>query len=255
MSILKSIKKIIKYRGLLGPTVVLLARHQHHGLSQRASLGIIQEAVVRRLTASKDVEDPLFEKAAIGPSCLLTRYSDTTSITRHQLPLNQRPLSALSINSGHSPMKEVDAMISMLGGGQFVLRRSSRAPAPTRAHARRSQRHDTPPLSSAEGSSMSDGSQSSIHMPRVFVILSNATHPTSSTAQDRVVRLLGATGIVAVFLLPKPARRGHRSTRQSRRSWRARRHRIQAEQLPYRVPGRPQNPEGMQALLHHSVQN
>ncbi|KAJ6526584.1 hypothetical protein DFH09DRAFT_1030909 [Mycena vulgaris] len=52
---------------------------------------------------------------------------------------------------------------------------------------------DTPPLSSAEGSSMSDASQSSIDMfessidmSRVNVILSNATHPMSTTARDRV---------------------------------------------------------------------
>lgn len=45
---------------------------------------------------------------------------------------------------------------------------------------------DTPPLSAEESSSQSDGSQSSIDLSRVNMILSNATHPVASTARDRV---------------------------------------------------------------------
>jgi serine/arginine repetitive matrix protein 2 len=45
---------------------------------------------------------------------------------------------------------------------------------------------DTPPLSPEESSSQSDGSQSSIDLSRVNVILSNTTHPVTNTARDRV---------------------------------------------------------------------
>jgi serine/arginine repetitive matrix protein 2 len=44
---------------------------------------------------------------------------------------------------------------------------------------------DTPPLSSSDGSSISEGSQSSIDLSHVNVILSNATHPMSNTARAR----------------------------------------------------------------------
>lgn len=46
---------------------------------------------------------------------------------------------------------------------------------------------DTPPLSSSDGfSSMSEGSQSSIDLSHVNMILANATHPMTTTARQRV---------------------------------------------------------------------
>ncbi|PBK61490.1 hypothetical protein ARMSODRAFT_1025623 [Armillaria solidipes] len=45
---------------------------------------------------------------------------------------------------------------------------------------------DTPPLSSSEGSSMSEGSQSSIDLEEINVALTNATHPMSSNQRNRV---------------------------------------------------------------------
>ncbi|KAJ7712611.1 hypothetical protein DFH07DRAFT_1019380 [Mycena maculata] len=219
------------------------------------------------------------------------------------------PDSLFCINSVYSPMKEVDAMISMLGGGQVcrqVCRRSigffserpraslasSFAPQPQLALTLVDHNVTTPRLYRLpEGSSMSDSSQSSIDMPQVNVILSNATHPMSSTAQDRVVRVLGATGIVAVYetihelASPAPsstaskqsscptacqgvfivepagmfALRRYYGLRQeaedtvseSKRTW---------SDTPFSVYALqafqpPKNPEGMQALLHHSVQN
>ncbi|KAK0197754.1 hypothetical protein F5146DRAFT_1116785 [Armillaria mellea] len=45
---------------------------------------------------------------------------------------------------------------------------------------------DTPPLSSSDGSSMSEGSQSSIDLEEINVALTNATHPTSSNQRNRV---------------------------------------------------------------------
>jgi hypothetical protein len=44
---------------------------------------------------------------------------------------------------------------------------------------------DTPPLSVEDGSSLSDGSQSSIDLSHVNVMLSNTSHPVPTTAQDR----------------------------------------------------------------------
>ncbi|KAJ7772927.1 hypothetical protein DFH07DRAFT_913167 [Mycena maculata] len=222
------------------------------------------------------MEDSLFEKTGHRSSMSsdsVFGYDDHNPPNGHLLPPNQfRPLSVLSINSVHSPMKEDDTMISMLGGGH-VRRRSigslfeaspcvrvekrkhtafeddgpnkarivtkasiastssskfggermikatqgllvrqsleescliaagedlSLRPAPVFSRPSPNSRSrsstittsssgaDTPPLSSAEGSSMSEGSQSSIDMSQVNVILSNATHPMSSTARDRV---------------------------------------------------------------------
>ncbi|KAK0244974.1 hypothetical protein EDD85DRAFT_1348 [Armillaria nabsnona] len=45
---------------------------------------------------------------------------------------------------------------------------------------------DTPPLSSSDGSSMSEGSQSSIDLEEINVALTNATHPMSSNQRNRV---------------------------------------------------------------------
>lgn len=45
---------------------------------------------------------------------------------------------------------------------------------------------DTPPLSAEEGSSQSEGSQSSIDLSHVSIILSNSTHPQPASARDRV---------------------------------------------------------------------
>lgn len=45
---------------------------------------------------------------------------------------------------------------------------------------------DTPPLSSSDGSSMSEGSQSSIDLEEIDVALTNATHRTSSNQRNRV---------------------------------------------------------------------
>ncbi|KAJ7473614.1 hypothetical protein B0H11DRAFT_2036563 [Mycena galericulata] len=225
------------------------------------------------------MEDSLFEKTGHRSSMSsdsVFGYDDHNMPNGHLLPPNQfRPLSMLSVhNSVHSPMKEDDTMISMLGGGhvrrrsigslfeaspcvrvekrkhtmfqeddqpnkarivtkasiasttsskfggermikatQGLLVRQSleescliaagedlSALRPTPVFSRPSPNSrsrsstittsssgaDTPPLSSAEGSSMSEGSQSSIDMSQVNVMLSNATHPMSSTARDRV---------------------------------------------------------------------
>ncbi|KAJ6577467.1 hypothetical protein B0H19DRAFT_561509 [Mycena capillaripes] len=209
------------------------------------------------------MEDSLFEKTGHRSSMSsdsVFGYDDHHPPNGHLLPPHQfRPLSVLSFNnSAHSPMKEDDTMISMLGGGH-VRRRSigsvfeaspcvraekrkhvafqedemasnkfggermikarqgllvrqsleescliaagedmSLRPAPVFSRPSPNSRSrsstittsssggDTPPLSSAEGSSMSDGSQSSIDMSQINVMLSNATHPMASTARDRV---------------------------------------------------------------------
>jgi hypothetical protein len=58
------------------------------------------------------VEDSLFEKTHHCSS--MSSDSDDYSLQNGPLPLNQfRPLSVLSINSVHSPMKEDDTMISV----------------------------------------------------------------------------------------------------------------------------------------------
>ncbi|KAJ7620088.1 hypothetical protein FB45DRAFT_839417 [Roridomyces roridus] len=225
------------------------------------------------------MEDSLFEKTGHRSSMSsdsVFGYDDHNPPNGHLLPPNQfRPLSMLSINNSmHSPMKEDDTMISMLGGGhvrrrsigsvfeaspcvrvekrkhalyqdeheqpnkariittkpstsssKFGGERMIRAqqgllvrqsleenalvalgednsglhvspvfsrPSPNRSRSSTittsSSGAETPPLSSAEGSSMSDGSQSSIDidMSEVNVILSNATHPMSSVARDHV---------------------------------------------------------------------
>ncbi|KAL0062368.1 hypothetical protein AAF712_010779 [Marasmius tenuissimus] len=64
-------------------------------------------------------EDSLFEKTGNRTSVSsesVFGYDDSTS---NQLlpPMNYRPLSSMSFQSIHSPMKEDDTMISMLGGG------------------------------------------------------------------------------------------------------------------------------------------
>ncbi|KAJ7459292.1 hypothetical protein FB451DRAFT_1046300 [Mycena latifolia] len=246
------------------------------GLRNRSSFDSIMDEERR-----SSMEDSLFEKTGHRSSMSsdsVFGYDDQHAPNGHLLPPGQfRPLSVLSIhNSVHSPMKEDDTMISMLGGGhvrrrsigsvfeaspcvrvekrkhiafqeddgphkarivtkasiastssskfggermikatQGLLVRQSledscliaagedlsalrAAPVFSRPSPNSRSRSstittsssgaDTPPLSSAEGSSMSDGSQSSIDidMSQVNVILSNATHPMSTTARDRV---------------------------------------------------------------------
>ncbi|KAF8959872.1 hypothetical protein BDZ97DRAFT_1666634 [Flammula alnicola] len=202
-------------------------------------------------------------------------------------PVQFRRLSIRSSNSVHSPMKEDDTMISMLGGGGHVRRRSIEAsPCPhveKRKHsaiqgiqmykgqdqydspnkarivekpsiastssfqfggermikaqhgllerqsledscliadgeelsayravpvfsrpgpAARSRSStctsssgtDTPPLSASDGSSMSEGSQSSIDLSQINVALSNATHPMSTFSMNRVRARARGTG-------------------------------------------------------------
>ncbi|KAF9527941.1 hypothetical protein CPB83DRAFT_855475 [Crepidotus variabilis] len=53
---------------------------------------------------------------------------------------------------------------------------------------------DTPPLSASDGSSTSDGSQSSIDLSQLNVALSNATHPLSSTGRHRTRARARGTG-------------------------------------------------------------
>ncbi|KAJ7436308.1 hypothetical protein B0H11DRAFT_2364947 [Mycena galericulata] len=232
-----------------------------------------------RRARRSSMEDSLFEKTGHRSSMSsdsVFGYDGHNMPNVHLLPPNQfRPLSMLSVhNSVHSPMKEDDTMISMLGGGHVrrrsigslfeaspcvrvkkrkhpmfqeddqpnkarILTKASIASTtsskfggermikatqgllvrqsleescliaagedlsalrPTPVFSRPSPNSrsrsstittsssgaDTPPLSSAEGSSMSEGSQSSIDMSQVNVMLSNATHPMSSTARDRV---------------------------------------------------------------------
>ena len=45
---------------------------------------------------------------------------------------------------------------------------------------------DTPPLSVEEGSSQSEGSQSSIDLSSISIVLSNSTYPQPNSARDRV---------------------------------------------------------------------
>ena len=45
---------------------------------------------------------------------------------------------------------------------------------------------DTPPLSIEEGSSQSEGSQSSIDLSSISIVLSNSTYPQPNSARDRV---------------------------------------------------------------------
>ncbi|KAJ6568795.1 hypothetical protein B0H19DRAFT_1256508 [Mycena capillaripes] len=226
------------------------------------------------------MEDSLVEKTGHHSSMSsdsVFGYDDHHPPNGHLLPPHQfRPLSVLNFNnSAHSPMKEDDTMISMLGRGhvrrrsigsvfeaspcvraekrkpvafqedemasnkvrivttkpsiastssskfggermikarQGLLVRQSLEescliaagedmwfrPAPVFSWPSPNSRSrsstittsssggDTPPLSSAEGSSMSDGSQSSIDMSQINIMLSNATHPMASTARDCV---------------------------------------------------------------------
>ncbi|KAJ7058075.1 hypothetical protein C8F01DRAFT_1149410 [Mycena amicta] len=225
------------------------------------------------------MEDSLFEKTGHRSSMSsdsVFGYDDHHPPNGHLLPPNQfRPLSMLSMNnSTHSPMREDDTMITMLGGGHVrrrsigsVFEASPCVRVEKRKHAtfqeddnevhkarivtqpsiastfsskfgdermiRAKQgllvrqsleesalmadgevglalRHapvfsrpspdsrsrsstittsssgaDTPPLSSAENSSMSDGSQSSIDMSEVSIRLANTTHPVSSSSRTR----------------------------------------------------------------------
>ncbi|KAF8878425.1 hypothetical protein BD779DRAFT_1663807 [Infundibulicybe gibba] len=236
------------------------------------------------------MDDSLFEKTGHRSSMSsdsVFGYDEAYPALRGALlPPNQfRPLSILSMDSIHSPMKENDTMISMLGGGhvrrrsvssiidaspcvrvekrkhsmfqdvqrkgygaqyadspnkariiekpsiastsssKFGGERMIRAqrgllerqsledscliadgedliaslesipvfsrPAPTTRSrsstcTSSSSGGDTPPLSSSDGSSISGGSQSSIDLSDVNMILANATHPMSISARDRV---------------------------------------------------------------------
>ncbi|KAJ7831679.1 hypothetical protein B0H14DRAFT_2592484 [Mycena olivaceomarginata] len=231
------------------------------------------------------MEDSLFEKTGHRSSMSsdsVFGYDDHNVPNGHLLPPNQfRPLSVLSFHNDRSPMKEDDTMISMLGEGGHVRRRSIGAgfeaspcvrvekrkhnafqdddKAPSKARiltkpsiastssskfggermikARQglvirqsleesalvaegedimairpaavftrpspksrsrsstittsSSGADTPPLSSAEGSSMSDGSRSSIDLSQINVALSNTTHPMSSSTTAARMRARG----------------------------------------------------------------
>ncbi|KAJ6505350.1 hypothetical protein C8R45DRAFT_861122 [Mycena sanguinolenta] len=75
------------------------------------------------------MEDSLFEKTGHRSSMSsdsVFGYDDHHPPNGHLLPPHQfRPLSVLSFhNGGHSPMKDDDTMISMLGGGDRIRRRS-----------------------------------------------------------------------------------------------------------------------------------
>ncbi|KAJ6451363.1 hypothetical protein C8R47DRAFT_1229888 [Mycena vitilis] len=330
------------------------------------------------------MEDSLFEKTGhrssmSGDSVFgdPNPYDHYRAPHGHLLPPNHfRPLSVLSFNNDHSPMKEDDTRIQMLGGGH-VRRKSIGSmydASPLTAEAsiastssskfggermiRATQgllvRHsledtalqaegedlsvfrpaavffrpspnsrsrsstvttsssgaETPPLSPAEGSSMSDGSMSStdIVMSQVNVMLSNATHPMSSTARDRVrARARGQghrrRGSAAQTRVPPSTRPSRRSSPAllplsapkralapprikagsmdlstgwddergiiALRRYYALRHeaddavtesRRQFLDTPFflyalQAFSPPKNPEGMQALLQHSVQN
>ncbi|KAJ7132975.1 hypothetical protein C8R46DRAFT_1048292 [Mycena filopes] len=247
----------------------------HGGRNNRSSFDSILDEEHRN-----SMEDSLFEKTGHRSSMSsdsVFGYDELHPPNGHLLPPHSfRPLSVYSMNTSvHSPMKEDDTLISMLGGGH-VRRRSigstfeaspcvrvekrkhtayqeddenpDRArivtkasiastssskfggermikarqgllvrqsleesalvaagedmvtfhPAPVFSRPSPNSRSrsstittsssgaETPPLSSAEESSMSDGSQFSIDMSQVNVILSNATHPMASTARDRV---------------------------------------------------------------------
>ncbi|KAK7047178.1 hypothetical protein VNI00_006844 [Paramarasmius palmivorus] len=70
------------------------------------------------------VEDSLFEKTGQRSSVSSESVFGNDEDASHQLlPPNYRPLSSISIQSIHSPMKDDDTMLSMLGGGH-VRRRS-----------------------------------------------------------------------------------------------------------------------------------
>ncbi|KAJ3769941.1 hypothetical protein FB446DRAFT_766043 [Lentinula raphanica] len=231
------------------------------------------------------VEDSLFDKTGHRSSVSsesVFGYDDSSRYPDgHLLPQNAfRPVSYLSINSIHSPLKEDDTMISMIGGGHVrrrsvgsvieaspivravghlgkrkqspfesakddndngepriiekasivstssskfggermikatrgVLARQSleescliaegedlsasyslpvfTRPSPaTRSRSSTctssSSGADTPPLSASDGSSTSDGSQSSIDIAQLNRILANATHPISNMARQR----------------------------------------------------------------------
>ncbi|KAJ7042702.1 hypothetical protein C8F04DRAFT_1176309 [Mycena alexandri] len=247
----------------------------HSGRNNRSSFDSIIDEERR-----SSMEDSLFEKTGHRSSMSsdsVFGYDELHPPNGHLLPPHQfRPLSVLSMNTSiHSPMREDDTMISMLGGGhvrrrsigstfeaspcvrvekrkhtayqededgpnkarivtkasiastssskfggermikarQGLLVRQSLEesalvaageemsifhPAPVFSRPSPNSRSrsstittssssgaETPPLSSAEDS-MSDGSQFSIDMSQVNVILSNSTHPMSSTARDRV---------------------------------------------------------------------
>ncbi|KAF9065359.1 hypothetical protein BDP27DRAFT_1424922 [Rhodocollybia butyracea] len=235
------------------------------------------------------MDDSLFDKTGHRTSVSsdsVFGYEDS-SHDGHLLPPTFRPISSLSINSIHSPMKEDDTMISMIGGGH-VRRRSvgsvieaspcvravghlgkrkqapfenlqsiddvddgghaikarivekasivstssskfggermirarrgilerqsleescliaegedlsasfslpvvfSRPSPTTRSRSSTctssSSGGDTPPLSASDGSSTSEGSQSSIDLAHLNRILSNATHPVSNISRQR----------------------------------------------------------------------
>ncbi|KAL4064764.1 hypothetical protein V8B97DRAFT_2010772 [Scleroderma yunnanense] len=235
------------------------------------------------------VEDSIFEKTGYRTS---VSSSDSTFFGKDssdgRKPPRYRPISSFSIASSHSPVKEDDTMISMLGGGH-VRRRSvgsmietspcvrmerrrnlpmdppepvfkrlkgdyetpdksriiepkpsiastsssfkfgdermirakhgllerqslentalqadgedtsgsfrmqpvfTRPPVATRSRSSTctsSSGTETPPLSISDGySSFSEGSQSSIDLTRLNIMLANATHPMANTAFDRV---------------------------------------------------------------------
>ncbi|KAJ6596429.1 hypothetical protein DFH09DRAFT_1407648 [Mycena vulgaris] len=143
---------------------------------------------------------------------------------------------------------------------QSALRQSSRDPAATPARSsiitKSSSGADPLPLLSAEGSSRSAGSQSSIHMSqssiamsRVNVILSNATHPISTTARDRVRARARGHGhrhhisdssvyeTIQEMASPAPSSVSRKSS------------------SPTTSFQPPKKPKSMQALLQHLVQN
>ncbi|KAH9487444.1 hypothetical protein JR316_0001520 [Psilocybe cubensis] len=98
------------------------ASQHHFSLSRRRSFDSILDEEQR----SSMGEDSLFEKTGYRSSISESVFGDDLA---HQLqggllpPNHFRPLSMLSAHSVHSPIREDDTMISMLGGGH-VRRRS-----------------------------------------------------------------------------------------------------------------------------------
>ncbi|KAJ8520630.1 hypothetical protein ONZ45_g2582 [Pleurotus djamor] len=223
------------------------------------------------------VDDSIFDKTGHRSSVsseFVFGNDDSHAIPGRLLPPHQfRPLSMFSVNSVHSPPREDETMISMIGGGHvrrgsvgsmiqaspcvrigrkkkqnleydgdavqqprimekpsiastssyqfggermikaqhgllarqsleescliaegedtsssFILPVFSRPGPASRSRSSTctsSSGGDTPPLSASDGSSISGGSQSSIDMSQLNIMLSNATHPVSSLSYAR----------------------------------------------------------------------
>jgi len=109
----------------------------------------------------------LLERQSLEESCLIADGEDISNLCKSL---------AASLNPASNRLVDCPAPVFTRPGPASRSRSST---------CTSSSGGDTPPLSTSDGSSMSEGSQSSIDLSQINIALSNVTHPLSNVARHR----------------------------------------------------------------------